>query len=86
MATPRFITPRRSPYSYAPKVAFLADRAFGRPFMPWQHEASGLIEECDADGWLLNPLVVITVPRQSGKTELVKGTAVRRVMSRPKAR
>lgn len=86
MATPRFITPRRSPYSYAPKVALLADRAFGRPFMPWQHQASGLIEECDADGWLLNPLVVITVPRQSGKTELVKGTAVRRVMSRPKAR
>jgi hypothetical protein len=40
----------------------------GRPFMPWQRYASDVSLEVDADGRFVYSLVVITVPRQSGKT------------------
>lgn len=85
MTTPRFITPRTSPYGYGPKIARVS-ALLGRPFMPWQHSAAGLIGETDSAGRLLHPLVVVTVPRQAGKTALVSATALHRLTTRQQAR
>ena len=85
MATPRFLTPRTSSYSYGPKIARVST-ILGRPFMSWQHEAAGLIGECDYDGRLLHPLVVITVQRQAGKTALMSSVMLHRCTMRTQAR
>lgn len=85
MAAPRYITHRSSRYSYGPRIARVSD-ALGRPFMPWQHEAAGLIGECDAAGHLLNPVVVVTVPRQSGKTALLTAVGLHRLTMRRQCR
>jgi phage terminase large subunit-like protein len=50
-------------------VAKLA-AAVGKPLMPWQAQVVDVALEVDADGRFAYQLVVITVPRQSGKTTL----------------
>ncbi|WNO26664.1 terminase large subunit [Gordonia phage Rahul] len=85
MATPRYLTPRSSSYTYGPKIARVSS-ILGRPFMRWQHEAAGLIGECDFDGRLLHPLVVITVQRQAGKTALMSSVMLHRCTMRTQAR
>lgn len=85
MTTPRYLTPRTSPYTYGGKYAKVS-RALGRPLMPWQTSAAGLIGECDADGRLLHPLVIVTVPRQAGKTALLTSIMLQRCMTRTAAR
>lgn len=85
MTTPRYLTPRSSRHSYGPKIARVSE-ALGRPLMPWQHSAAGLIGECDARGRLLHPLVVVTVPRQAGKTALLTAVMLHRCMMRKQAR
>lgn len=82
---PRYLTPRSSGHSYGARTAKVS-RLLGRPFMPWQHAAAGLIGECDAAGRLLHPLVVVTVPRQAGKTALLSAVMLQRLMTRPQAR
>lgn len=84
-ATPRFITPRTSSYTYGRKIARVS-AALGRPFMPWQDKAADLFGECDASGRLLHPLGVITVPRQSGKTAFSIATMMQRCTMRQAAR
>lgn len=85
MTTPRYLTPRSSRYSYGPKIAKVG-AVLGRPFMPWQHKAAGLIGETDAAGRLLHPLVVITVQRQAGKTALLGAVMNHRMTMRKQAR
>lgn len=85
MAKPRYLTPRRSGYSYGPKIGRIST-ALGRPFMPWQHEAAGLIGECDSSGRLLNPVVIVTVPRQAGKTALLTAVGLHRLTMHPATR
>ena len=85
MTTPRYLTPRTSRYSYGSKCARIS-AALGRPYMPWQTSAAGLIGECDASGRLLHPLVVVTVPRQAGKTALLTSIMLQRCMTRQAAR
>lgn len=85
MTTPRYITSRTSPYSFGSKIARIST-ALAAPPMPWQHGAAGLIGECDASGRLLHPLVVITVPRQAGKTKLLTAVMLHRCMMRRQAR
>jgi len=54
--------------------------------MPWQVAAAGLIGECDSRGRLLHPLVVVTVPRQAGKTALLGAVMLHRCTLRKQAR
>lgn len=84
-AVPRFITPRSSPYTYGRNIARTA-LYLGRPAMPWQQETYDLVGECDADGQLLHRVVVITVPRQSGKTAGVLAIGCHRCTMREQAR
>lgn len=81
MTTPRYLTARSSPHTFGPKIARVST-SLGRPLMPWQTLAANLIGECDAAGQLLHPLVVITVPRQSGKTALLAAVMLHRLTMR----
>ncbi|HSS11153.1 MAG TPA: hypothetical protein VLL25_14800 [Acidimicrobiales bacterium] len=40
----------------------------GRPLMPWQRQVNNVALEVDDDGRYVYPLVIVTVPRQAGKT------------------
>lgn len=69
--------------------------AFGTPFMPWQQLVADVALEAHPDtGRLLRRLVVVTVPRQEGKTSLTRALAVwaalrgnrRRVMTTAQSR
>ncbi len=85
MTPPRFLTPRRSLYTRGPQIAKVSN-ILGRPPLPWQVGAADLIGECDYNGNLINPLVVITVPRQAGKTALMHAVMTHRLTMRRQAR
>ena len=60
--------------------------ALGAPFMPWQRQVADVALEAHplVPGAMRYPLVVVTVPRQSGKTTLLRAVAMVRAMSRPR--
>jgi hypothetical protein len=73
---PRWGTPRtESRTTYGPRVAEIG-AALGTPFMPWQRNVADVALEVDSTtGLLAYREVVITIPRQSGKTTI--GLAIR---------
>lgn len=76
---PRFGTPRNpARATLGPQVAEVA-RRLGQPFMPWQALVADVACEIDAAGDFVYPEVVLTVPRQSGKTTLVIAKFVHRL-------
>jgi Terminase large subunit, T4likevirus-type, N-terminal len=81
---PRWQTPRNPDReTLGPRVA-QASALLGKPFMPWQSLVSDVSHELDpATGQLWYREIVITVPRQSGKTTLVLAAAVRRALGHP---
>lgn len=85
MTPPRYLTPRSSSRTYGPKIARVSE-LLGRPLMPWQQLAADLIGEVDEHGQYVHPLVVVTVPRQSGKTALLVAVMLHRLMAQPSAR
>jgi hypothetical protein len=66
-------------------VARLA-AAMGRPLMPWQRQVADTALEVDAAGHFVYPLVVVTVPRQSGKTVTYSVVGQHRALTMPRAR
>lgn len=70
-AAPRYATPptpgRPNDGHRAEKLA----RALGRPLMPWQAYVAAVATERMPDGSYAYPVVVVSVPRQSGKTLLL---------------
>lgn len=85
MTNPRYLTPRRSRYGFGSGIEATAN-SLGRPLMPWQVQAARRIGETDEHGRILNPLVVITVPRQSGKSYLMWVVMLHRLFMRVQAR
>ena len=78
---------KRSPErrTFGPAVARLAER-MGRPFMPWQQQVADTALEVDAQGRYCYRLVVVTVPRQSGKTTLFSAVGEHRALVLPGGR
>jgi len=79
---PRWATPR-SPErpTYGGVVARLA-RELGLPLMPWQAYVVDVAHEVDpVTGWWAYDEVVVTVPRQAGKTTLLVPVYVQRLSS-----
>lgn len=68
-----------------PAVARVA-AALGQPLMPWQRYVADVTGEVDAFGRYAYPLVVVSVPRQSGKTTLGLAQAVHRCLQGPDRR
>lgn len=64
----KYATPRNpSRRTDGPRIAKIAE-ALGKPGMPWQRQVWDVARERDAFGRLVYELVIVTVPRQSGKT------------------
>lgn len=86
-AVPRFHTPRDpSRRSLGPKVGKLA-AALGTPLMPWQQQAADVALEVDPEtGRFAYKRVVITVPRQSGKTTMTLILGLHRLLTTPNGR
>lgn len=79
LATPRFAT-RRPTITQGPAIAKVM-HSLGTEPMPWQHEAADLIGEMTPDGHRRWPLVIISVPRQSGKTTTTMGASLQKILS-----
>lgn len=77
-ATPR--NPSRS--TLGPGIALIAE-AIGRPGMPWQREVWDTAGEIDSFGNLVYEIVLVTVPRQSGKTTLFGPVQIHRALTLP---
>lgn len=77
---PRYSTRRTDRPSLGPKVGRVA-AALGTPLMPWQQHVADVALEVDpTTGRLVYREVVLTVPRQSGKTTLILAVAVHRAL------
>jgi hypothetical protein len=66
-----------------PAVARVA-RALGTPLMPWQRYVADVGGEVDHRGRFVYPLLIVTVPRQSGKTTLMLAQSVQRCLMAPR--
>lgn len=77
-AVPRWYTRRRYERpTFGPYFGRTA-AGLGRPYLPWQQYAADVAGEVDQNGKLCYRKVVITVPRQSGKTTIVLSVVVGR--------
>jgi hypothetical protein len=83
MPAPRFAT-KRDPgrRTYGPAVGRVAQLR-GRPLMPWQQLVADVGGEVDDRGFWVYPLVVVTVQRQAGKTDLDLCQSVQRSLMGP---
>lgn len=76
---PRFGTPRDPSRKTLGKRWAKVARGLGKPFMPWQRHVADVAGEIDPEtGELYYGEVVVTVPRQSGKTTLILPVNVER--------
>lgn len=80
-ATPRWATERTDRPTFAPKVAEVA-AALGITLMPWQRQVLDVALEHE-DGALVYRDVLVSVPRQSGKTTLALPLMVWRMLAAP---
>lgn len=79
-ARPRFSSPRRADRpTWGPRVAKVAD-ALGKPLMPWQRDLVDVALEVKPDGRLAYRTVIVTVPRQSGKSTLAMAKNIQRMV------
>lgn len=82
--SPRHHTPRSDLPTHGWRAAKVAD-AKGRPFMPWQRDAADVALEYDPDTGLYRyGIVVMTVPRQAGKTDLEGSVADQHCLWNPR--
>lgn len=77
---PRWATQRTDRRTLGPAVAAVAAE-WGHDLMPWQRQVLDVALEVDDDGELVYREVVVTVPRQSGKSSLLLPLAVHRCVA-----
>jgi hypothetical protein len=86
MPAPRFATAREpGRLSYGPAVGRVA-RLRRRPLMPWQQLVADVGGEVNERGMWVYPLVVVTVQRQAGKTDLDLCQSLQRALMGPNRR
>ena len=78
---PRYATARTARRTLGPAIGKVAAR-LGTPFMPWQQHVVDVAFEVDESSNLVYREVVLTVPRQSGKTTLLLAVMVHRALAR----
>lgn len=84
-APSRLATPRSSLPTMGPNVG-LVMRALGLPPLPWQQQVLDVALEVNPDGTWRYKTIVLTVPRQAGKTALIGGVLVHRALAFPSTR
>lgn len=55
-------------------------KALGTPLLPWQRYTADVAGECRPDGSYEYQVIVVSVPRQSGKTTLLRAVGTKRAM------
>ncbi len=79
-AAPLYATPRNPAlYSSGPQVEVVA-RTLGTPLIPWQQHVSTVANERRPDGSYEYQVIVVSVPRQCGKTTLLRANGVHRCL------
>jgi phage terminase large subunit-like protein len=81
-SSPRFAVPATDRPSYGDALAKTAE-LLKVPLMPWQELVAGVALEHDQDGQLAYRDVVVSTPRQSGKSTLVLALIVSRMLAAP---
>lgn len=84
-APPRYATPKPQGLTLGPMISKTMELIGYQP-MPWQDWAADVIGELREDGLPRWPMVIVSVPRQSGKSALMMSVAVHRILTRPNAR
>ncbi len=80
LCEPRWATPRSNRKTFGHQIIAVAER-LGLPLMPWQQQVALVGGELDPDtGLPAFREVVVTVPRQSGKTSLVLAWMAQRAL------
>lgn len=86
-AMPRYCTPRNETLDTDGGKVALVSKALGHPLLPWQRMAADLAGEYEIDGEgrrvLAHPRVIVTVPRQAGKTTLDEARHIRSMLMGP---
>ncbi len=86
MPEPKYATQRNpARRTIGGRQALIAE-GLGKPFMPWQRYVADVAGELDADGNLFYEIVIVTVPRQSGKTTLYGPVQIDRCAVNPDAK
>jgi hypothetical protein len=81
-APPLHATRRDAAYPTEGGRVALVGAALGTPFMPWQRYVADVAGELNPDGSYHYKVVVVSVPRQSGKTTLMRAVGTDRAISR----
>lgn len=84
MVPPRFATEREPGRLTMGGAVYRVSRAMSKPLMPWQQFVSDVAGEVNSAGQFVYPLVIVTVPRQAGKTTLDLVQSVQRCAGRPR--
>lgn len=86
LTTPRNITARNfENATHGPKVAAVAAE-MGQPLIPWQSYTADVGLEVDSFGQFVYSIVVVTVPRQAGKTTLDLAGSIQNCLMGPRRR
>jgi hypothetical protein len=79
-APPLYATPRNPALvTDGPQVDVIA-AALGTPLIPWQRHVSAVANERRPDGSYEHQIIVVSVPRQTGKTTLLRANGVHRCL------
>lgn len=70
-ATPKYATQRRPERATDGRQIAVISEALGKPLMPWQRQVADVATERLSNGDYAYEIVIVTVPRQSGKTTLL---------------
>lgn len=84
-APPRYATPRPTGPTLGPAICRTMELLGFTP-MPWQEWTADVIGELRPDGRPRWPMVIVSVPRQSGKSALMMGVAVHRTLTKKNGR
>lgn len=76
---PSFLTPHSGLPDESERIAATAD-VIGLQLMPWQRDALAVATQ-HSDGAYLHPVVVVSVPRQSGKSVALQALALDRLVN-----
>jgi hypothetical protein len=85
-APPRHHTPRNPDRATFGGHAALIAASLGKPLIPWQRRAVDVALEVDDDGVFVYPIVLITVQRQAGKSELDLSCGIQNALLGPNRR
>lgn len=77
-AAPLFATPRDSSRPTEGRQVGLVAAALGTPFLPWQQYVADVAGERLPNGEYAYQVIVVSVPRQSGKTTLLRAVGAHR--------